>query len=472
MASIKKNAKVVYPGLEASSLITERTLSYGSIDELSPLELERLLATTQEITYKSQTIHIHSKNWRHSTYLKCQVLACFLNMFLMGMDGQTIGSLIPTLSEYYQQHDFNISFVFILQFLGYTSSALFMDKIHRRIGRRGVLSLGSFLVCLTSGINATKPPFIVFVGAYLCSGVGGGLMDGCMNVFISSLVDHNELMGILHGSFGIGGIVVPIMISYLLKWFDGDFKVHYLTMCGLNLFSCVFSLMSFKNETSVKYEYEVSLEANDECHEETSLSVILKNKTVLIFSLFLFLYTGSETSISSWLVSYLIKVKHLNQLSSSYAISWFWIGITVGRVTLGFMTSRLFLNEYRANVFYTAMALMVYSSYTTFTLMITSYQISAFSELTDTLMFVEGLFMGPLFPTSTVALMKLLPVNLRVGSMGVVATLSGSGSALFPFFIGTITHLTKLDYLPIYICFLTAGYLVIWLSIPKSCSFS
>lgn len=50
------------------------------------------------------------------------------------------------------------------------------------------------------------------------------------------------------------------------------------------------------------------------------------------------LYVGSEVTIGGWLLTFLMNVRKGSHIASSLATSGFWIGITVGRFSLGWIT--------------------------------------------------------------------------------------------------------------------------------------
>ncbi|CCH44922.1 Glucose/galactose transporter [Wickerhamomyces ciferrii] len=451
-------------------LIPEQTTASTTFNEEGlEEEEEQFYKIPRVITYQGNQLKIVPPDWRLSKLLKLQISTCFGCMVIVGMNDQTVGTLIPTLINYYQVEQTSISVVFVIQFLGFATSALSNEYFHNRFGRRGVMILSNVVLFLVYFVNSFKPPFKLFIIIYYFVGLGIGLMDSCMNVWLSSLVDHNELMGFLHGFYGVGAFIAPPFISYLLKWFDNDFKVYYMILSCITILSIVICALVFKNETKEKYHYDIT---KDESHEEGenqhqggTLGIVLKMPLVWLFASYLFLYIGSEVSIGTWLLSYLLKIKELDQISASYIVSWFWIGLTLGRVLLGFIT-RFFKNEYRANLTYGILSLMFYIIYTIFTWNVTtSYK--HFTLMTNIIVVISGVFIGPLFPTATITLMKILPSNLHVSSVGIMTSFGGSGSAILPFLIGIITHTMSLDILPILISILIFGYVLMWAVIPK-----
>jgi fucose permease len=56
---------------------------------------------------------------------------------------------------------------------------------------------------------------------------------------------------------------------------------------------------------------------------------------------FLLCYVGSEVALGGWIVQFMIKVRNGNEFASGMVSVGFWLGITLGRVVLGFITPRI-----------------------------------------------------------------------------------------------------------------------------------
>jgi hypothetical protein len=56
---------------------------------------------------------------------------------------------------------------------------------------------------------------------------------------------------------------------------------------------------------------------------------------------FLLCYVGSEVALGGWIVQFMIKVRNGNEFASGMVSVGFWLGITLGRIVLGFITPRI-----------------------------------------------------------------------------------------------------------------------------------
>lgn len=58
-------------------------------------------------------------------------------------------------------------------------------------------------------------------------------------------------------------------------------------------------------------------------------------------SLFLLGYVGAEVALGGWIVTFMIRIRHGAAFASGMTATGFWLGITVGRLVLGFVTPRV-----------------------------------------------------------------------------------------------------------------------------------
>lgn len=110
----------------------------------------------------------------------------------------------------------------------------------------------------------------------------------------------------------------------------------------------------------------------------------------------------------------------------------FWLGITLGRVILGFVTPRI--GENFAICFYLLLAAGMQLLFW----LIPSFAVSSVAVA------LVGFFLGPLFPAVVVATTKLLPPHLHVATIGFAAAFGGSGACVLPFAVGAIASATSL----------------------------
>lgn len=152
----------------------------------------------------------------------------------------------------------------------------------------------------------------------------------------------------------------------------------------------------------------------------------------------------------------------------------FWLGITVGRLILGFVTPRI---GEKLSIAVSPSTMMPLMNYTFLTLSQIYLPIAAGLELLFWLVpqfyvsavavTLQGFFLGPMFPAAVVATTKLLPRHLHVSGIGFAAAFGGSGGAIFPFVTGVIAQAKGVKVLqPIVLSLLVVIWLF-WISLPR-----
>jgi fucose permease len=186
---------------------------------------------------------------------------------------------------------------------------------------------------------------------------------------------------------------------------------------------------------------------------------------------------GIEVALGGWIVKFMLEVRDGEEFASGMTATGFWMGVTVGRIVLGFVTPRL--GEKLA----IAVSLQI-----THHLMASKRQNADWDEqiylpLTMALELIfwlvpqfyvsavavslQGFFLGPLFPGAIVVAMKLLPRHLHVSAIGFAAAFGGSGAAIFPFVVGAIAQAKGVQVLQPIILALLGAILGLWLCLPR-----
>lgn len=412
--------------------------------------------------------------------LRFQILGGYMAFTLFGLADQTVGTLIPILQDHYKINDVQTSMIFLALTSGYFLMAFLSGWSHVNLGLKGLVVMGmSAMVCSYLFIS-TSPPFAFVVISYVFSGVGVGTLDASLGTWMGNLVDSNEIMGILHGCYGIGCMISPPLITYLLerKTNPWHWRLFYLVLACLGCLNLIYLILTYRHETPKKYKYITLMrhknerksghndddeedefemdqltaggasnsnhkqgqeDTDDENEEEgddpnVPISQVIKSPVVWFLAFSLFTYVGNEVAFGSWLISYLTRIKKFSYKNSSYLASTFWIGLTTGRICLGFATTRAFKTELTANFAYVTMTLCGYFSFWALTAT-TSSELALYP-----LVFLTGVVVGPIFPTIIVCALKLLPPKLQTSAIGFICAFGGGGGAVIPFIVGTIAE--------------------------------
>ena len=449
----------------------------------------------KKVEWNGSEVVTYPLDYQKVPMVKRQILVCFLLFAILGLNDQSTGSLLPTLVDHYKLSKIKVSNIFMLQATGYITASLLNDKVHRYSGSRGCI-LGAIAICFVFySILALRPAhFAVYLSCYFPLGLALGLIDATCNILVGNLeVNKNELMGLLHGVYSGSAMLTPPIVSYFVEW--GRWSLFFVISVVVAVVCGILAVPNFRYETAVKYDYickaKVDADNNetldtadgsaDTADTDTGMPAQLKNRPVLLYSCFLFVYLGAEVTTGSWLFTYLLETKMNNPVRMSYIVSTFWVGLTMGRVVLGFVTGRLFRNEYRAGRVYSICTLALFCMFVavgaTGTLTAEPQAQAQTQYLQPTLslayflslmliIFLSGFFIGPLFPIGSVVALQLLPKSMHVSGIGVATSLGSCGTALLPYMAGVIIQVVGMWSMPLISCLLVASFTLVWCLYP------
>lgn len=402
----------------------------------------------------SITSHIvkTKERWNSPRINTYRLAAIFFAFIIFGMNDGSYGALVPYIEADYDLSYTVTSLVFLSPFAGYTFAALFSDRLHRLGGRRGITILAPSCRLIAYIVLATHPPYPAVVSILALAGVGNGLLDAAWNAWIGTLDHTNQLLGLLHGCYGLGAVISPIIATTMItKGHLGWWTFQYI-MVGVVALEICAGPWAFWEETGLKYRDDNSSADSD---EKGKTRLALKQKVTWICAVFLLAYVGTEVSLGGWIVTFMIRVRHGQPFASGLTATGFWLGITIGRVTLGFITPRI--GERLAVTIYIVFSLGLELLFW----LVPQFIVSAVAVS------LVGFFIGPLFPSAVIMATKLLPQELHVAAIGFATAVGGGGAAVLPFAVGAIANARGVQTLQPIILALLIVLLGIWLLLPR-----
>ncbi|CUS24995.1 LAQU0S23e00672g1_1 [Lachancea quebecensis] len=439
------------------------------------IELENLLENDgdfsiptgelREVEYNGELIKLYPLDYRKEPIVRWQIATSLILFLVLGMNDECNGVLLPALTEHYNVTKVQVANLFVVQFCGYATASLLTERIHRKVGARGAIIAAASMCVLCYGTLMLRPPwFIMYVMCFLPLGLAIGILDSVCNVLFGNLeVHNNEWMGVLHGVYGAAAMITPPVVTHFVK--AGKWSFFFMLPLSCALGGLILVPFAFKDETANKYNYVCSthLEEGDDSHP--SFWSLLRRPAIFMYALYMFIYLGSEVSTGAWIFTYLLEVKKGNVVAMSYVTAAFWMGLTTGRLVLGFVTKRCFKNEYRASSFYGNMCFVFYTAF-----MAIAYfdgSSTLYFILLAFIIFLGGVFIGPLFPNASVVALQVLPKNLHISGVGIAVAVGGCGSAILPYAVGIITKYIGFAWFP-FLCWLMVGTVsMVWFCYPK-----
>lgn len=278
--------------------------------------------------------------------------------------------------------------------------------------------------------------FAILPCILVLSGFGNGIEDSGWNTYVGNMRNANELLGLLHGAYGLGATIAPLIATSMIVKAGLPWWYFFYVMMGLCVVQLAVLVPAFWSSTGATYRQRLHYGENDgnvqgstaAVKERVTTRQVLRGPIPWIIALFLFGYVGAEVSLGGWIVTFMLRVRHAEPFLAGLTVTLFWLGLTLGRVVLGFITGRI--GEKLAITIYLVLALALQLLY-----WLVPHFIAAVIFVT-----LLGFFLGPLFPAAVVVATKLLPAEHHVSAIGFAAALGGGGAAVFPYAVGAIAQ--------------------------------
>ena len=341
------------------------------------------------------------------------IFAAILAIFIYGMIAAMLGTILPELSERFPLTPKQNGTIAFVQALGLIIASLAVGPLLDTQGDKAGLILG--LASIAAALF-----FLPRAGAYrdillllFLLGMGGGIVVTAANSLANSVGGPRSAMvlNLVNLFFGLGGLATPFIAANI-------FKKNWVRLCytiaGLTVASLVVQALAKMPEPTGNARFLLA-----------DVGPILGRPLLFMLGFFLFLYITCEVGVWNWLPRHLIaqgipESRALNILSLGFAL-----GLLVGRVGVVPILAHVPPVE-------VTLGASIAMAITTFLMLRTNKAPLAFA-----LVFVAGLSMAPVFPT-TLAITGAAFPRLTGTAIGFVITCGWVGLAVSSRIIGSI----------------------------------
>ncbi len=390
----------------------------------------------------------------YTPILRLQVGLGILAFVLMGIHDGLLGVLLPSIQGYYRVDKATVSLIFLASTFGYLTSAFSSGPLAAKIGVRSLLLLGLTAYVVGVSLISLVVPFLALPFCLYATGFGFGIIDAGLNSYYVKFPRSTVLMNTLHAFYGAGALVGPLIASAMLA-LNFFWANSYIILIMVSLLVLVGIAILFRYNPFP----ELHVQQAGEAPQKNVLSSALRVRNVWLSAAFLLFYVGVEVSMGTWSYSLLTEERHQNALLSGWAVSGYWLGLTLGRLILGHVGERIgnkrLIQACLAGV--VVGVLLVWAA---------PLELVSAAGLVLT-----GFSLGPLFPTTITLISSLVPPRVVATAIGFAASLGSMGAAFFPWFTGNLAQWFGLWTLLPFMVLLTVAMLAVWfflLACPKS----
>ncbi len=380
-----------------------------------------------------------------------RIAVSFAAFVLIGATDGATGVLLPSVQTDYGVGKGVVSFIFLALTSGYFVAAFGSGLLVALAGQRRFLMLGAAAFAVGAVAVSLRPPFALLLATMLVLGFGFAIMDAGLNTYITGLPENTTLLNNLHAFYGIGGFLGPIIASSVLVT-GLSWNTVYALLSAYSLILLVgFGLLFDADRTGVR-------RPATQTAGRGLLTDTLRLRLVWLAAIFLLFYVGAEVSLGSWSYSFLTEVRHHGNLVSGWSVSGYWLGITLGRLTLARLAARLTIAD----------ASLIRSCLIGAAIGVLVIWLAPLPAVAAFGLWLTGYALGPIYPTTIALVPGLVPARLVPSAVGFLASLGSMGAALFPWLAGNLAQAIGLWSLMPYMLGLTVIMSGVWLGLSIS----
>ncbi|KAG1845476.1 major facilitator superfamily domain-containing protein, partial [Suillus subalutaceus] len=279
-------------------------------------------------------------------------------------------------------------------------------------------------------------------------------------------------LGVLLGCWCIGSFSAPLVCQTLMA--KGILWKHFylgsLVISAIALSLTIFSFRPTRNELLTDRKAALdAMQIMSSAHSPGTDTIIqpfheekvraLSMPYQWAFSLFAFIYGGSETTFQGFIVTYLLTNRGSSPDTVGYVSSGFWGGMAAGRILWGYYCTGLTFTQ-RKHIIHACTGVSFLM-----TILIWFVNSTIENALSSA---VVGLMYGPIFPGTLGLCNNVLPRDVHMVSMAILTAIASVGSAVLPFMTGIISNKDGMRVFCYVTVSQTVAMFVLWLFFPSS----
>ena len=265
-------------------------------------------------TQSAQTHNLTAIKWL--TYL----------MFMMfAMTTDSVGKIIPEVIKEFHLSNTAAGAFHYAPMTAIALAGIFLGYLADKLGRKKTIILGLVLFALNSYLFAVGKAFLFFLVLLVISGASIGIFKTGALALIGdisrSTSEHTTTMNTVEGFFGVGAIIGPAIVTWLLT-LGLSWKWLYVIAGTI----CVLLIV-----TAQLVKYPSTVKTADEPVNFHRTMSMMKNRYALGFSLGIFLYVATECAIYVWMPTLLKDYAGPFPRLAAYALTVFFVLRAIGR---------------------------------------------------------------------------------------------------------------------------------------------
>lgn len=282
-------------------------------------------------------------------------LVLFYSFLCMGLGAGLVGPTLLKFSEQMRQPLDRTVFILFVRSFGFLLGTLIGGALIDRFSSygRSFLAVSILFMCTATMIIPLIYHLVLMLCIQFVWSFTAGIVDNLAQILtLRYYANHNvnPYLQALHGAFGIGAFISPLVMAPFLQKDGPVDRWHYAywIIGGLHLPNLIWiSVYAIQNEFLAKKTKEINLESKEfvpEQEEKGAVSEIdekavpsgnlsrLSMFILALITLFIALYVGSESAFGAYIHTYAILHLNFEKDIAAYLNSAFWAAFAVGRL--------------------------------------------------------------------------------------------------------------------------------------------
>ncbi len=270
------------------------------------------------------------------------LIIIYLAFISLGLPDSLLGAAWPVMQSDFGAPIETAGYLFMTIAGGTILSSLVSGKVLKRFGT-GKVTFVSVLMTACALLGFYFAPSIIWL--FLCAiplGMGAGAVDSGLNDYVATHYKAHH-MSWLHCFWGVGATLGPVIMAQYIS--NQNWGKGYLTISGLQFILVVILLFTLPLWNKVNSHITINKEPEEPkgiSFKENAEKVrpLQMNGVKLALASFFF-YCAVEATVGLWGSSFLVNVKGLTAATAAEWVSFYYAGITIGRLMTGFVTFKM-----------------------------------------------------------------------------------------------------------------------------------
>jgi fucose permease len=344
----------------------------------------------------------------------------YLMFAMFAMTTDSVGLIIPEIIKTFRLSLTAAGTFQYATMAGIALAGFLLGHLADKYGRKTTIVIGLTLFAAASYLFLAGTSFLFFSVLMAFSGIAIGIFKTGALALIGdisrSTTEHTSIMNTVEGFFSVGSIVGPAVLSQFLHR-----GVSWQWLYAIAGSMCVLLIL-----TALSVRYPTRIAAQTEQTDFRSVSAVMKNRFVLLFSLGAFLYVAVEAAIYVWMPTLLAGYDGPARWIAVYSISIFFLLRAGGR----------FLGAWMLNKLSWSSVLTICSG-----LILACFAISIAGGVSWGIysLPLSGLFMSVIYPTINSKGISCVPKSEHGAAAGVILFYTCLSAVLAPLAMGAVS---------------------------------